>query len=171
VRRRGYLDGMPSFDVVSEVDMQEVRNAVDQAQREVSTRFDFKDTDSTLELSGDAINLHSATEDRLRAVVQVLEEKLVKRAVSLKALEYGKVEEAAKGTARQTVKLVAGISTDKAKQVNSHIKALGLKGIQSQTQGDQVRVTAKKRDDLQAVIASLKEADLGIPLQFNNFRD
>ncbi len=162
---------MPSFDVVSEIDMQEVRNAVDQAQREVSTRFDFKDTGSTIELAADAITLHSSTEDRLRAVVQVLEEKMVKRSISLKALEYGKVEEAAKGTARQTVKLVAGISSDKAKQVNSTIKGLNLKGVQSQTQGDQVRVTGKKRDDLQAVIAALKEADLGIPLQFNNFRD
>ncbi len=162
---------MPSFDVVSEIDMQEVRNAVDQAQREVSTRFDFKGTDSTIELGDDAITLHSATEDRLRAVYQVLEEKMVKRSISLKALDPGKVEEAAKGTARQTIKLVAGISSEKAKQVNSTIKALGLKGIQSQTQGDQVRVTGKKRDDLQGVIAALKEADLGIPLQFNNFRD
>lgn len=162
---------MPSFDVVSEIDMQEVRNAVDQAQREVATRFDFKDTDSSIELGTDSITLHSATEDRLRAVLQVLEEKLVKRSISLKALDHGKVEEAAKGTARQLIKLVAGISSEKAKQVNSTIKGLGLKGIQSQTQGDQVRVTGKKRDDLQAVIAALKEADLGIPLQFNNFRD
>jgi cyclic-di-GMP-binding protein len=162
---------MPSFDVVSEIDMQEVRNAVDQAQREVSTRFDFKDTDSTIELGTDSITLHSSTEDRLRAAYQVLEEKMVKRSISLKALDPGKIEEAAKGTARQTIKLVAGISSEKAKQVNSTIKGLGLKGIQSQTQGDQVRVTGKKRDDLQAVIAALKEADLGIPLQFSNFRD
>jgi uncharacterized protein YajQ (UPF0234 family) len=162
---------MPSFDVVSEIDMQEVRNAVDQAQREVSTRFDFKNTDSTIELGTDAITLHSSTDDRLRAVYQVLEEKLVKRSISLKALDPGKIEEAAKGTARQEIKLVAGISSDKAKQVNSTIKNLGLKGVQSQTQGDQVRVTGKKRDDLQSVIAALKEADLGIPLQFNNFRD
>ena len=162
---------MPSFDVVSELDMQEIRNAVDQAQREVSTRFDFKDTGSSIELGTDSITLASATEDRLRAVNQVLEEKLVKRQISLKALDHGKVEEASKGTARQVVKLVAGISSDKAKQVNSTIKGLGLKGVQSQTQGDQVRVTGKKRDDLQAVIAALKEADLGIPLQFSNFRD
>jgi len=162
---------MPSFDVVSEIDMQEVRNAVDQAHREISTRFDFKGTDSTVELGTDTITLHSSTEDRLRAVYQVLEEKMVKRSISLKALDPGKIEEAAKGTARQEIKLVAGISSDKAKQVNSTIKNLGLKGIQSQTQGDQVRVTGKKRDDLQAVIAALKEADLGIPLQFTNFRD
>ena len=162
---------MPSFDVVSEIDMQEIRNAVDQAQREITTRFDFKDTDSSIELSNAAITLHSSTADRLRAVYQVLEEKLVKRQISLKALDAQKIEEAAKGSARQTVKLVAGISSDKAKQVDSTIKGLGLKGVQSQTQGDQVRVTGKKRDDLQAVIAALKDADLGIPLQFNNFRD
>ncbi|HVE94780.1 MAG TPA: YajQ family cyclic di-GMP-binding protein [Acidimicrobiales bacterium] len=162
---------MPSFDVVSEVDMQEIRNAVDQAAREVSTRFDFKNTDSSIELTGSEIHLHSSTEDRLRALVQVLEEKLVRRQVSLKSLDYQKVEEAAKGTARQTVKLVAGISSDKAKVINSTIKNLGLKGVQSQTQGDQVRVTGKKRDDLQAVIAGLKAEDVGIPLQFNNFRD
>src|SRR5262249_25453612 len=131
---------MPSFDVVSEIDMQEVRNAVDQAQREISTRFDFKDTDSSVELGTDSITLHSATEDRLRAVNQVLEEKMVKRSISLKALEHGKVEEASRGSARQVIKLVAGISSDKAKQVNATIKNLGLKGIQSQTQGDQVRV-------------------------------
>jgi len=162
---------MPSFDVVSEVDMQEIRNAVDQAAREVSTRFDFKNTDSSIELTGSEIHLHSATEDRLRALVVVLEEKLVRRQVSLKSLDYQKVEEAAKGTARQTVKLVAGISSDKAKLINSTIKNLSLKGVQSQTQGEQVRVTGKKRDDLQAVIAGLKAADIGIPLQFNNFRD
>jgi uncharacterized protein YajQ (UPF0234 family) len=162
---------MPSFDVVSEVDMQEVRNAVDQAAREVATRFDFKDTGSSIELSGDELRLASATEDRLRAVVQVLEEKLVKRAVSLKALDRGKVEEATKGTVRQTIKLQAGISSDNARKINKWIKDAGVKGIQSQTQGEQVRVTGKKRDDLQAIIAGLKAEDFGIPLQFNNFRD
>ena len=162
---------MPSFDVVSEVDLQEVRNAVDQAVREVSTRFDFKDTGSEIELSGHEIRLHSSTEDRLRALVQVLEEKLVRRQVSLKAVEYGKVEEASKGTVRQTVTLNAGISADKARAINKAIKDLNLKGISSQTQGEQVRVTGKKRDDLQAVIAALKAGDFGIALQFNNFRD
>ena len=162
---------MPSFDVVSEVDMQEVRNAVDQASREITTRFDFKDTGSVIELSGSEIQLKSASEDRLKAVNQVLEEKLVRRQVSLKSLDHGKVEEATKGSVRQTVKLVAGISADNAKKVNKLIKDLGLKGISSQTQGEQVRVTGKKRDDLQAVIAALKAEDLGIPLQFENFRD
>jgi uncharacterized protein YajQ (UPF0234 family) len=167
----GSLAAMPTFDVVSEVDMQEVRNAVDQAGREVGTRFDFKDTGSSIELSGHEIQLHSSTEDRLRALLQVVEEKLVKRNVSLKALDRGKVEEATKGTARQTITLNAGISSDHARKINKFIKDCGLKGISSQTQGDQVRVSGKKRDDLQTVIAALKAEDFGIPLQFNNFRD
>jgi len=162
---------MPSFDVVSEVDMQEVRNAVDQASREVSTRFDFKDTGSSIELADHTITLRSASEDRLKAVAQVLEEKLVRRQVSLKGLSYGKVEEASKGAARQEVTLSAGISADNAKKINKAIKDMGLKGVSSQTQGDQVRVTGKKRDDLQSVIAALKAEDFGIPLQFENFRD
>jgi uncharacterized protein YajQ (UPF0234 family) len=162
---------MPTFDVVSEVDMQEVRNAIDQAAREVTTRFDFKDTGSTVELAGDEIRLHSSTEDRLRALVQVVEEKLVKRQVSLKALDRGKVEEGSRGAVRQTIKLQAGISSDNAKRLNKFIKDQGFKGVQSQTQGDQLRVSGKKRDDLQAVIAALKAEDFGIPLQFTNFRD
>jgi hypothetical protein len=162
---------MPSFDVVSEVDEQEVRNAVDQAARELATRFDFKGTGSTVELKDMAIEMRSSSEDRLNALRQVLEEKLVKRKVSLKALDYQKVEDASGGTVRQTATISAGISSEKAKEVNKAIKGLGLKGIQSQTQGDQVRVTGKKRDDLQAVIAGLKETDLDIPLQFTNFRD
>lgn len=162
---------MPSFDVVSQVDLQEVRNAVDQAHREVSTRYDFKNTGSDIELGDGKITMRSATEDRLAALRQVLEERLVKRKVSLKALDYGKVEEASGGTARQEVTLVAGISSDKAKELNKFIKGLGTKGVQSQTQGDQLRVTSKKRDDLQAVIAALKAENFGIPLQFENFRD
>lgn len=151
--------------------MQEVKNAVDQASREVGTRFDFKNTESTIELSGQEIKLHSATEDRLRALVVVLEEKLVKRKVSLKSLDYGKVEEAAKAAARQTITLKAGISADNARAINRFIKDKGPKGVSSSTQGDQVRVSGKKRDDLQAVIAALKGEDFGIPLQFENFRD
>ncbi|HVM06763.1 MAG TPA: YajQ family cyclic di-GMP-binding protein [Acidimicrobiales bacterium] len=162
---------MPTFDVVSEVDMQEVKNAVDQATREIATRFDFKDTGSSVELSGQELHLASSTEDRLRAVLQVVEEKLVKRQISLKALDRGKVEEAAKGTVRQTVTLNAGISSDNARKINKFIKDRGVKGVSSQTQGDQVRVSGKKRDDLQAVIAALKAEDFGIPLQFSNFRD
>jgi uncharacterized protein YajQ (UPF0234 family) len=162
---------MPSFDVVSEIDMQEVRNAVDQAVREVSNRYDFKGTDSTIELTETEITLRSVSEDRLAALRQVLEEKLVKRKVSLKSLEYGKVEEASGGTARQAAALVAGISTEKAKAINKFVKALGLKGVQSQVQGDQLRVNGKKRDDLQAAIQAMREEDFGIPLQFSNFRD
>ena len=162
---------MPTFDVVSEVDLQEVRNAVDQAHREVSTRFDFKGTDSTIELGEKTIELHSASEDRLRALVQVLEEKLVRRKVSLKALSYGKVEEATKGTARQTVTLNVGISDEKAREIGKFLKGLGLKGVQHQVQGDQLRIQGKKRDDLQAAIQAMREHDFGIPLQFTNFRD
>ena len=127
-RRRRYRGAMPTFDIVSQVDMQEVRNAVDQAQRELATRFDFKGTESTVELHDMELRLHSSTEDRLRAVVQVLEEKLVRRKVSLKALEYGKVEEAAKGTARQTVSLKAGLSSDNTKAINRWIKDHGPEG-------------------------------------------
>jgi cyclic-di-GMP-binding protein len=162
---------MPTFDIVSEVDMQEVRNAVDQANREAATRFDFKNTDSAIEQSDTELVLRSSTEDRLRALHQVLDEKLVKRQVSLKAFEAGKIEEAQKGTARQKVAIRAGISSDHAKRLNKFIKDLGLKGVSSQTQGEQLRVTGKKRDDLQEVIAKCKAEDFGIPLQFNNFRD
>ena len=162
---------MPSFDVVSEVDLQEVRNAVDQVSREVTTRYDFKNTNSSIELSGHEIKLHANTEDRLAALRVVLEEKLVRRKVSLKAVDYGKVEEASGGTARQLVTLNAGISSDKARELNRFIKDLGLKGVQSQAQGDQLRVTGKKRDDLQSAIAALREGDFGVPLQFENFRD
>jgi uncharacterized protein YajQ (UPF0234 family) len=163
---------MPSFDVVSEIDMQEVRNAVDQAQRELATRFDFKDTGSEIELGKDELTLRSSSEDRLRAVRQVLEEKFVKRKLSMKTLDWGKVEAASGDRVRQVVTLKAGIDSDAARDLNKRIKALNLKGIQSQTQGDAIRVTGKKRDDLQGVIAALKEADdIDLPLQFNNFRD
>jgi len=164
---------VPSFDIVSQVDEQEVRNAVDQASRELSTRFDFKGTETTVELNTkeQAIELQSSAEDRLNAARQVLEEKLVKRKVSLKAVEHGPVQEAGGGTYRQRSTLTAGINSDKAKEINKAIKGMGRKGVQSQTQGDQIRVTGKKRDDLQAVIGELRDADLGIPLQFENFRD
>ena len=162
---------MPTFDVVSEIDQQEVRNAVDQASREVTTRFDFKGTDSTIELTEKTIELHTESEGRLQALTQVLEEKLVKRGVSLKALGYGKVEEATKGTVRQTVTLNVGISSDKAREIGKFLKDLGLKGVSHQTQGDQLRVSGKKRDDLQAAIAAMKDHDFGIPVQFTNSRD
>jgi uncharacterized protein YajQ (UPF0234 family) len=162
---------MPTFDVVSQVDMQEVRNAVDQANREASTRFDFKGTDSEIDLGEKEMVLTSSTEDRLRALHQVLEEKLVRREVSLKAIDNGKIEEAAKGTARQRIGIKAGISADQAKQINKFVKDLNMKGISSQTQGDQLRISGKKRDDLQNVIKALRDKDFGIALQFINFRD
>lgn len=162
---------MPTFDVVSELDGQEVRNAVDQASREVSQRYDFKNTGSSVQLGDNIIEMASSTEDRLAALRQVLEEKLVRRKVSLRALDYGNVEPASGGTVRQSARLQAGISQDKAKELNKFIKGLGLKGIQSSARGDELRVQGKKRDDLQQVIAALKEADLKIPLQFINFRD
>jgi uncharacterized protein YajQ (UPF0234 family) len=162
---------MPSFDVVSQVDRQEVRNAVDQAQREIGTRFDFKGTNSSIEQADLVLTLRSVSEDRLAALRQVLEEKLVKRKVSLKGLEYGTVEEASHGTVRQTATIKVGISSDKAREINKLIKEKGAKGVSSQTQGDSVRVTSKKRDDLQAVMQALREADLGIPIQFDNRRD
>ncbi len=164
---------MPSFDVVSEIDMQEVRNAVDQASREIANRYDFKGTDSSIALDDKAMvmTIETLSEDKLRAVRELIEEKFVKRGVSLKTLDWGKTEEASGGRARVKVSLKAGISTELAKKINVHIKDMKLKGTQSQTQGDQVRVTGKKRDDLQTVIASLKEADLELPLQFQNFRD
>jgi uncharacterized protein YajQ (UPF0234 family) len=162
---------MPSFDVVSEVDHQEVRNAVDQAQREIGTRFDFKGTDSSIEQHDLVLTLRSVSEDRLAALRVVLEEKLVKRGVSLKGLDYGNVEEAAHSTVRQVATIKVGISSDKAREINKLIKEKGPKGVASQTQGDTVRVTSKKRDDLQAVMSAIKAADLGIPIQFDNFRN
>ncbi len=151
--------------------MQEVRNAVDQAAREIHSRYDFKNTGSEVELGDGVITLRSSSEDRLTAARQVLEEKLVRRKVSLKGVAYGPVTDAAGGTFRQEAALAAGISADKARELNKFIKNLGMKGVSSQTQGGQLRVSAKKRDTLQEVIAALKEADFAIPLQFGNFRD
>jgi uncharacterized protein YajQ (UPF0234 family) len=165
------LNDMPSFDVVSEVDRQEVRNALDQAEREIAQRFDFKNTNSSIEQKELVITLRTISEDRLAALRLVLEEKLVKRGVSLKGLDYGDVEEATQNTVRQVATIKVGISSDKAREINKLIKAEGPKGIASQTQGETVRVTGKKRDDLQATMAMLKAADLEIPLQFTNFRD
>ena len=162
---------MPTFDVVSEVDRQEMRNAIDQAQREIATRYDFKNTDSSIEQTDLVLTLRTSSEDRLTALRTVIEEKLVKRGVSLKGLDYGKIEEATHNSVRQVLTVKVGISSDKAREINKMIKEKGPKGVSSQTQGETVRVTGKKRDDLQAVISTLKGADLGIPLQFQNFRD
>ena len=162
---------MPSFDIVSEIDLQEVRNAVDQANREATTRFDFKNTNATIEFSEKELTLSASTEDRLRALYQLLEEKLVKRSVSLKTLDAGKIEEASQGAARQKIALKAGITQDVGKQINKMVKEMGVKSLNSSIQGDQVRVTGKQRDDLQQAIAYFKQAEMSVPLQFTNFRD
>jgi cyclic-di-GMP-binding protein len=158
-----------SFDIVSEVDPQEVRNAVNQATREVTTRFDFKGTDTSLEIDQDMIEMRSSTEDRLKAALDVLKEKLVRREISLKAIREGPVLPAARGTARQTLHVNRGISDEKAKDLVKFIKKTGAK-VQTQIQGDQLRITAKKKDDLQSVIQSVRAEDFGIPLQFTNYR-
>ena len=162
---------MPRFDVVSEIDRQELRNAIDQAQRELANRFDFKNTNSEIEQNELILTLRTSSEDRLRALRVLLEERLVKRNVSLKGLEWGKVEAASGESVRQVVTVKVGVTSDKAREINKLIKEKGPKGVSSQTQGEQVRVTGKKRDDLQTVMALLKSSDLGIPLQFTNFRD
>jgi uncharacterized protein YajQ (UPF0234 family) len=162
---------MPSFDVVSEVDRQELKNAVDQAQRELANRFDFKNTDSSIEQKELILTIRTSSEDRLRALKVLLEEKFVKRQISLRGLEWGKVEQASGESVRQIVTVTVGISSDIAREINKLIKEKAPKGIASQTQGEQLRVTGKKRDDLQATMALLKGADLGIAIQFENFRD
>jgi uncharacterized protein YajQ (UPF0234 family) len=162
---------MPSFDVVSEVDRQELKNAIDQAQRELANRFDFKNTDSSIEQKDLVLTLRTASEDRLRALKLLLEEKLVKRQVSLKGLDWGKIETASGESVRQVVTVKVGINSDKAREINKLIKEKGPKGVSSQTQGEQIRVIGKKRDDLQETMALLKSSDLEVPLQFENFRD
>ena len=162
---------MPSFDVVSEVDRQELKNAVDQAQRELANRFDFKNTDSSIEQKELILTIRTSSEDRLRALKVLLEEKFVKRQISLRGLDWGKVEQASGESVRQIVTVTVGISSDKAREINKLIKEKAPKGIASQTQGEQLRVTGKKRDDLQETMALLKGADLGLAIQFENFRD
>jgi cyclic-di-GMP-binding protein len=158
-----------SFDIVSEVDMQEVRNAVDQTGRELSQRFDFKGTETSIKLGDDSIELHSATEDRLKAAWQVLQERAVKRSIPLKALQAGAIEDAAKGTARQRVTIVTGISDEKTKEISKFVRQAVPK-IQTQIQGTQVRVLGKSKDDLQAAIRAVKGHDFGLALQFTNYR-
>jgi uncharacterized protein YajQ (UPF0234 family) len=158
-----------SFDIVSEVSMPEVANAVDQARREISQRFDFKDTGTSISQDDKLIEVRSSTEDRIKAAVEVLKEKAVRREVSLKALHLGPVQPAAKGTSKQTINVNVGISEDKAKEIVRFVKGLKVK-VQSHIQGDQVRVSSKAKDDLQAVMRAVKEHDFDVPLQFTNFR-
>ena len=162
---------MPSFDVVSEVNRQELKNAVDQAQREIGQRYDFKNTNSTIEQNELTLTLRTMSEDRLRALRTVLEERLVKRGVSLRGLDWGKVETATQGTVRQVISVKVGISSDKAREINKLVKERAPKGVSTQTQGEAIRVSSKKRDNLQVTISLLKATDLGVPLQFVNFRD
>jgi hypothetical protein len=161
---------MPSFDVVSNVELHEVDNAVQQASKEVSTRFDFRGTGSSIERTDEGLLLRSNSEGRLEAVLDVLEEKLVRRKVSLKSLDPQKVEPAAAGTYRQLVKISQGISTDKGREIVKFLKGSGLK-VQAAIQQNQVRVSGKKRDALQEAIAAMKAHDFGLDLQFENFRD
>jgi uncharacterized protein YajQ (UPF0234 family) len=161
--------GVNSFDVVSEVDLMEVSNAVQQAMKEIRQRFDFKGSVSDIALDKETLTLHSDDESRLKAVIDVLTTKLVKRGVSLKALEYGKIEPAAKGTVRQVVTIRRGIPAERAKEIVKFIKGTGIR-VQAQIQESQVRVSGKNRDDLQAVIQSLKARDFGLDLQFTNYR-
>jgi cyclic-di-GMP-binding protein len=158
-----------SFDVVSKVEMQEVANAIQQALKEVHTRFDLKDSKSNIEQEKDAIVLHSADEYKLKAVNDILQQKLVKRGVSLKALTYGPVEPAAGGTAKRRVTMQQGIVIEKAREIVKLVKD-SKKKAQASIQGDLVRISGKDRDTLQEVIQLLKGHDFGIDLQFVNYR-
>ncbi len=158
-----------SFDVVSEVDMQEVKNAISQAMKEVTTRFDLKGSNSLVELQGKEILITSGDASKMKAVRDVLEERLVKRNVPLKALTFGEVEKALGQTARQKVTLQEGIPSDKAREIVKVIKGSKMK-VQASIQGEQVRVTSKSKDDLQSVMQLLKSTDLGIDMQFTNRR-
>ncbi len=161
---------MPSFDIVSKVDPQEIDNAVNQTRKEVAQRYDFKGSQTDIEWDEKEIRLTSEDDFRVKAVVDVLQSKMVRRNVPLKALVYGKVEPAAGSRAKQIITVQQGIDTDKARAIVKLIKDAKLK-VQAQIQGDQVRVSGKKRDDLQDAIQLLKAADLDLPLQFVNFRD
>ncbi len=160
---------MPSFDIVSEVDIQEVRNAVDQAKREISTRFDFKGTKCSFELNDTEITLKGEQEFQLSQMMDILRQKLVKRKVDITCMDV-KEPETTLNAATQKVLIKQGIETDTARKMVKMIKGSKLK-VQAQIQGDQVRVTGKKRDDLQQVIALFKQADFDLPLQYSNFRD
>jgi len=158
-----------TFDIVSKTEMQEVANAIQQAQKELAQRFDFKGSQSSIELTGEEIVLMSDDEGKLRSVKDIVETKLVKRKVALKALEYQKLEQAVGGTVRQRAKIVQGIESEKAKAIVRTIKDAKLK-VQASIQGDQVRVASRNKDELQRAITLVKEQDYGIPLQFTNYR-
>ena len=162
---------MPSFDVVSQLDLQEVENAVNQARKEIITRYDFKDTATVLDWDKQGtIKIESSDDFKVKAVGDVLREKLARRKVSLKALDEGKIEPANAGRAKQEITLRQGIDTDRAREIVKLVKEMKLK-VQAQIAGDQVRVSGKNRDDLQKAIAAIRAKDLPLPLQFINFRE
>ena len=159
-----------SFDVVSKVDIQEVKNAIDQASKEVHTRFDLKDTKSTIALEGtETIQLASASDYSLKAVIEILSQRMVKRGISLKNLEYEKLEPAANSSVRQKIKLKQGVNSDAAKKIVAMIKESKLK-VQASIQGDTVRVVSKDKDVLQQIMSKLRSGDFGVALQFTNYR-
>ena len=160
----------PSFDIVSKVDRQEIDNALRQAEKELSSRFDFRGTGAGISWAGDeAITLQAETEERVKAALDVFKEKVVKRNISLKSLDCGEPRASGK-VFKIDCKVIQGIASDKAKAISKKIREDGPKGVQAQIQGDQLRVTGKKKDDLQAVIAMLKNEDFGVALQFTNYR-
>lgn len=161
---------MPSFDVVSKLDHHEVDNAVQQAKKEVTTRFDFRDTGTEIDRTEEGIVIRGDSEGRVEAARRVLEEKLVRRKVSLKSLDPQDVQPAGGQSYRQLLKLKEGVDSEKAKEIVKMLKGTKLK-VQAAIQGDLVRVTGKKRDDLQEAISALRAQDLGLPLQFTNFRE
>lgn len=161
---------MPSFDVVSEVDQHELTNAVDQASREIGTRFDFKGVDASFELKDNVITLNAEAEFQINQMLDMLKGKLVKRGIDIAALKPAEKVEIVGQKASLKCTIVQGIETDIARKIVKHVKDLKMK-VQAAIQGDKLRVTGNKRDDLQAVIAELRKADFGLPLQFNNFRD
>lgn len=160
----------PSFDIVSKVDRQEIDNALRQAEKELGSRFDFRGTGAAISWAGDeAVSLEAETEERVKAALEVFKEKVVKRNISLKSLDCGEPRPSGK-IHKIDCKIIQGIESDKAKAISKKIRDEGPKGVQAQIQGDQLRVTGKKKDDLQAVIALLKSADFGVALQFTNYR-
>jgi hypothetical protein len=159
-----------SFDIISKPDIQEVKNALQQVDKEISTRFDFKDSVSEISFDGTAkLTLHSDDEYKLAALTDVMQSKMSKRGVDLKFFDYGKIEPATKGTVRQEVTLSTGLPSDKAKQIVKLIKDKGIKAS-AQIQDEQVRVVSKSKDELQAVMNAVKAADIGVPVQFTNYR-
>ncbi len=160
---------MPSFDIVSKVEMQEVDNSFNQTIKEIIQRYDFKGSKSQVTLEGDAIKVLADDDFRLKAIIDILQSKCIKRGISLKALQYGKAESASGGMVRQIITVQQGISKEKGREINGVVKETKLK-VQSQIQEDQVRVTGKNIDDLQEVIKILKGKDMGVELQFVNFR-